>query len=419
MIVHKFGGASVNSAAAIRNVASILNKQKPDGQVLVFSAMGKTTNAMEELVHEAYHQLPALENKIETVVNDHRQIIEELFGSESNPASEYLTETEQQIRLICKKPDCSYDEFYDRIVPFGELLSTFIISRYLNEKGLDNRLIPAFELIQTDKRFRDAGLNWEATCRSIGNIYRKYSGQLLVTQGFIGSSQCGKPTTLGREGSDFTAAVLAYCLDAQKMVVWKDVEGLLNADPVFFKNTVSIEQISYREAIELSYFGAKILHPKTIKPLQNKNIPLIIKSFFNPEYRGSLIHESIASDHLMPFFILKQDQMLISFSTRDFSFITEDNLKRLFEVFDQRNIRINMMQNSAISFSVCINNPQEKLLLLLDDLSNEFDIRYNQGLELLTIRHFTEEVIDEHLEGCQIFLEQRSRRTFQVVYKKN
>lgn len=420
MKVFKFGGASVNSATAIQNVASILETYREETPVVVFSAMGKTTNALEDVAEAAFFRKGEFEEKLKVFVHFHRAIIDSLFQSEAEPALNHLDKAAETIRHLSAAIDCDFDEFYDRIVPFGEWLSTRIISLYLKYEGTSNTLIDAGELIKTNDRFRDASPDWQKSCEQIQMLCtaarQKNPDGILITQGFIGQSLSGKPVTLGREGSDFTAAMLAYCLDAEQMVVWKDVEGLLNADPVFFGDTRCIPRLSYREAIELSFFGAKILHPKTIKPLQNKSIPLYIKSFSNPGAPGSLIHESKDADHLIPFLILKQDQVLMSFSSRDFSFIAEDKLQRLFGAFNRFNIRVNLMQNSAISFSVCINHPKEKLSALIDDLNPEFYIRYNEGLELLTIRHFTDEVIDQYLGDRTILIEQRSRRTFQAVY---
>lgn len=422
MKVFKFGGASVNSAEAVKNVASILRRYPDEKLVVVFSAMGKTTNALEEVVSAAWHGHPDTEEKIAVVADFHQQILDGLFDDRNNPAFNLLDGLIGNIRDYLQNTAFDYDEFYDRIVPYGELISTAIISAYFDETGLQNILVPAPTLLKTDSRFRDAGVDWEKTGTlirvNIPKIFEENPGHLIITQGFIGSARDGRRTTLGREGSDFTASVFAYCLDAESVVVWKDVEGLLNADPVYFRNTSKIERISYRETIELAFYGAKILHPKTIKPLQNKNIPLEIKSFFNPDATGSVIHASEKSDRLLPFLILKQDQVLVSFSTRDFSFITEAELHRLFKAFDELNIHINLMQNSAISFTICINNPAHKLNELIWTMRDRFEIRYNSDLELITIRHFNEGIIKEHLTGCDILLEQRSRSTLQVVYRK-
>jgi aspartate kinase len=385
--------------------------------------MGKMTNAFEEIVDAGFNKKPDLEKKIKAVEDFHFGVAGELFENPQAEVFEELHETFADLYAAIESPSSNFDAYYDSIVPFGELCSTIINHYYLLSKGLYFHLIDAKQFIITDDNFREAAINWELTSKKINLIYISevlVSGTppLLITQGFIGATRDGRPTTLGREGSDFTASVLAYCLDAEEVVVWKDVDGLLNADPVYFEDTVKIDQLSYRETIELSFYGAKILHPKTIKPLQNKKIPLRIKSFFKPHETGSLIHESRESDHLLPFLILKKDQVLISFSTKDFSFITEENMQKLFGEFSLLNIRVNLMQNSAISFTVCVNNPGHKLQALIDKLSNDFEIFYNEGLELLTIRHFDDEILKKHLCNCEILLEQRSRRTIQVAYKK-
>ncbi len=423
MKIFKFGGTSVNSAAAIKNVANILKDYRTESLIVVFSAMGKMTNAFEEIAEAGFNNSTLLGEKIEAVEDFHFEVAGELFDNPQSEVFEELHEAFAELYAAIAKPSSNFDAYYDSIVPFGELCSTIINSYYLMSQNLYNQLIDAKQFIVTDDNFRDAAINWEITSKKINLIYISevlVSGTppLLITQGFIGATRDGRPTTLGREGSDFTASILAYCLDAEEVVVWKDVDGLLNADPVYFKDTVKVDQLSYRETIELSFYGAKILHPKTIKPLQNKKIPLRIKSFYKPRETGSLIHESRESDHLLPFLILKKDQLLVSFSTKDFSFITEENMQKLFGEFSLLNIKVNLMQNSAISFTVCVNNPGHKLQALVDRLSNDFEIFYNDGLELLTIRHFDEEILKKHLCNCEILLEQRSRRTIQVAYIK-
>jgi aspartate kinase len=391
--------------------------------VVVFSAMGKMTNAFEEIVDAGFNNKPDLEKKIEVVEDFHFGVAGELFENPQAEVFEELHEAFADLYAAIESPSLNFDAYYDSIVPFGELCSTIINHHYLLSKGLYFHLIDAKQFIITDDTFRDAAINWDLTCEKINLIFRSEAltsgmAPLFITQGFIGATRDGRPTTLGREGSDFTASVLAYCLNTEEVVVWKDVDGLLNADPVYFEDTVKIDQLSYRETIELSFYGAKILHPKTIKPLQNKKIPLRIKSFYKPREAGSLIHESRESDHLIPFLILKKDQLLISFSTKDFSFINEDNIQKLYGEFSLLHIKVNLMQNSAISFTVCVNNPGQKLQALVDGLSNDFEIFYNEGLELLTIRHFDDEILKKYLCNCEILLEQRSRRTIQVAYKK-
>lgn len=421
MKIFKFGGASVNCADAIKNVTSILSSYQDEKLVVVISAMGKMTNALEKVVDAAYYNKESLENEIKVVENFHLEILKNLFPDHQHSAYSTVTRLFEKIRTAAIHPIENYDEFYDQIVPFGEILSTNIISAFLAENGHKNRLLNARDVIFTNARFRDAGVDWLETEKNIRdriNIFLSSENpvNLIITQGFIGSTPDRKPTTLGREGSDFTASVFAFCTNAEEVVVWKDVAGLLNADPVYFSDTIKIPSISYREAIELSFFGAKILHPKTIKPLQNKSIPLRIKSFSNPGAEGSIIHTGNPTEKFIPFLILKKDQMLISFSTRDFSFITEEKLYRLFGEFSKLNIKVNLMQNSAISFTVCVNHPGQKLTSLIQLLSDSFEIKYNEGLELLTIRHFDDAAIKRYLSGKNILFEQRSRRTLQVAY---
>lgn len=420
MKVFKFGGASVNSATAVKNVASILSLYQGEELFLVFSAMGKTTNALEKVVDAAFNHTPDLLKNIEAVKKSHLDILQHLFNSPSNHCYTQVIRIFEELESMLNPAGCSYDQFYDRIVPLGEILSTTIVSSYLNECGIKNSVIPAREMIMTDDRFRDAAVDWINTESLIRQHKKSATGcmgeEILITQGFIGATSDGKTTTLGREGSDFTASILAYCLNADEVIVWKDVDGLLNADPACFSQTVKIDQISYYDVIELAFFGAKILHPKTIKPLQNKSIPLRIKSFFHPQASGTLIDNQSSGDSTIPFLIKKQDQVLISFVSRDFSFITEDKLYKLFGMFNRLNIKVNLMQNAAISFTIITNDPGEKMNALLDELKNEFDIRYNKGLVLLTIRNFNELLLDDYLSGKNILLEQRSRRTIQVAY---
>lgn len=424
MRVFKFGGASVNTAEAIKNVTSIIRLYQDENLIVVISAIGKMTNALEKVVDAAYFSKDTLDVEILSVERYHYEIMDGLFLQKDHPVFARVSRLFDQIRDIVQHTVENYDEFYDRIVPYGEILSTTIVAAFLNQNGLDNFFLNAREVVITNERFRDASVDWKITGEKINTAFsgifnsEKNPVKLIITQGFIGSTTDGRPTTLGREGSDFTASVFAFCTNASEVVVWKDVAGLLNADPVYFADTIRIPQLSYREAIELAFFGAKILHPKTIKPLQNKSIPLRIKSFSDPSAEGSLIQKSSHSDQLVPFLILKKEQMLISFSTKDFSFITEEKLHRLFGEFTHQNIKVNLMQNSAISFTVCVNHPGNKLGWLINSLSDDFEIKYNEGLELLTIRHFTSDVIEKQLKGCKVFLEQRSRKTFQAAFKK-
>lgn len=421
MQIFKFGGASVNSAKAIRNVVEILKTFAGERLVLVFSAMGKMTNAFEALADAAWNNESAVREKRAVIELFHRNILHELFPDKENPAHNMLTGYLEVVQTLCQNKPADYDEFYDRIVPFGELISTGIISAYFDEIGLKNILIPAQSIIKTNDRFRDASVHWDVTqeliSKEIEVVFKENPGHVLITQGFVGATPDGRRTTLGREGSDFSASVLAFCLEAAQVVFWKDVEGLLNCDPAVFDHPVKIDQISYKEVVELTFYGAKILHPKTIKPLQNKSIPLHIRSFKNPSARGSVIHQCETNDERVPVLILKENQALLSFSTKDFSFINEENLQRLFGVFHRHHIKINLMQNSAISFTVCVNHPGNALERLSEELKRDYKIKYNTGLQLLTIRNFTDAMVQKYTAGCRIYLEQRSRSTFQVAYK--
>ncbi len=424
MKVFKFGGASVNSASAVRNVANILKDYQTEYLIAVFSAMGKTTNALEEVAKEGFKKSALLDEKLVAVEEFHFQIVDDLFREGGEKVIDEVKNIFVRLKKVATNLTRDFDEYYDSVVPFGEALSTFIISAYLHSCDMANNLVDAKSFVVTDNNFRDAAINWPLTCEKVNQVFKSdYSNlrrpPLFITQGFVGGTVDGRPTTLGREGSDFTASILAYCLDAEEVVVWKDVDGLLNADPVYFSDTIKVDRLSYHETIELAFYGAKILHPKTIKPLQNKQIPLLIKSFYKPNEDGSLIHQSRHADHLVPFLILKKNQVLLSFSIRDFSFITEEKLQKLFGEFNLLNIKVNLMQNSAISFTVCVNHPGEKLGVLIERLKNEFEIYYNDNLELLTIRHFDDETINKHLTGCKILFEQRSRRTIQVAYKRD
>jgi aspartate kinase len=292
---------------------------------------------------------------------------------------------------------------------------------YLNEAGIKNKLFDVRELIKTDHTFREGIIDWDSTQRNIkeniGSLFNQTTHQLALTQGFVGSTDDGLTTTLGREGSDYTAAILAYSLDAREMIIWKDVPGLLNADPKYFDDPIKIDAISFREAIELSYYGATIIHPKTIKPLQNKHIILRIKSFIDPTAEGTIIYEDFTDDNLIPSFIFKVDQMLVSILSKDFSFIAERNLEHIFGIFASHGLRIHMMQNSAISFSVCVDNDPMKMPQVLEELKSEYRIRYNENVELVTIRHYDQATINRVLTNKKVFMEQRSRLTLQMVIR--
>jgi len=423
--VFKFGGASVKDADSVRNVATILRKYSPQKLVVIVSAMGKTTNALEKVLNAWYESDERLSTFIQDVISYHQEIITSLFPDKSHlvyfKTDLLFGELEGHLHT---PPSLDYDFDYDQVVSFGELISTTIISELLVNEGFNCQWFDVRDLIKTDDTWREGEVDWENT---ESQIKEQVSGFLdrsdnfpaiALTQGFLGAASDGATVTLGREGSDYTAAIFAYAMHAEEMVIWKDVPGLLNADPKYFSVTERLASISYREAIELSYYGATVIHPKTIKPLQNKDIPLRIKSFIDPESEGSLIHESTSDDNLIPSFIFKVNQVLISISPRDFSFIDEQSLSEILAVFATNSIHISLMQNSAISFSVCVDYNERRLSQLFEALGNEYKVRYNTGLELITIRHYDQVTIDRVMEdGKTVLLEMRSRLTAQFVVK--
>jgi aspartate kinase len=387
--------------------------------------MGKTTNALEKALHAWYENDERLSAFIEDTITYHQEIINALFPDKSHPAhfKTNLLFGELEGHLFTP-PSLNYDFDYDQVVSFGELISTTIISEFLRSEGFNSQWFDVRDMIRTDGNWREGKVDWETSeklIREKTGIFLKNTATkpaIVLTQGFLGSTAEGFTTTLGREGSDYSAAIFAYALDAEEMVIWKDVPGLLNADPKYFSVTEKLASISYREAIELSYYGATIIHPKTIKPLQNKDIPLRIKSFVHPEEEGSIIHQDTASDSLIPSFIFKVDQVLISIIPKDFSFIDELSLSEILAVFAHNSIHISLMQNSAISFSVCVDNNERKLSQLFDELGKNYKIRYNKGLELITIRHYDQATIDRVMEdGKSILLEMKSRLTAQFVVR--
>jgi len=415
----------VKDADSVRNVATILRKYSPQKLVVIVSAMGKTTNALEKVLNAWYESDERLSTFIQDVISYHQEIITSLFPDESHPVyfktDLLFGELEGHLHT---PPSLNYDFDYDQVVSFGELISTTIISELLVNEGFNCQWFDVRDLIKTDDTWREGEVDWENT---ESQIKEQVSGFLdrsdnfpaiALTQGFLGAASDGATVTLGREGSDYTAAIFAYAMHAEEMVIWKDVPGLLNADPKYFSVTERLASISYREAIELSYYGATVIHPKTIKPLQNKDIPLRIKSFIDPESEGSLIHESTSDDNLIPSFIFKVNQVLISISPRDFSFIDEQSLSEILAVFATNSIHISLMQNSAISFSVCVDYNERRLSQLFEALGNEYKVRYNTGLELITIRHYDQATIDRVMEDEKtVLLEMRSRLTAQFVVK--
>lgn len=429
MKVFKFGGASVKDADAVRNVQQILNRFIDEELFIVFSAMGKTTNALEKIANAWFGHL-SLNEQMKDLADYHYNLALELNIDKSTLENRF----NDLHQILSTEPPQFFDEAYDRIVSFGELFSTDIISTYLGT----NNVIDAKEVIITDETHRNGSINWEKTKENIlhavdllrsvkkltgknsnggGASLTKNNPSVIISQGFIGSTASGKPVTLGREGSDFSAAIFAWALGATEMIIWKDVPGVLNADPRYYNDTVKLEKMSYRDAIELAYYGASVIHPKTIQPLQNSEIPLFVRSFYEPEQTGTLIYnfEDGEQGDKIPSFIIKHDQVLMSISPRDFSFIAEGNLHGIFGSLSQLGIHINMMQLSAISFSIVIDNLSDKLEDLLNNLKEDYRIRYNSGLELITIRYYDQQTIDKIVGSRKVLLEQKSRTTVQLV----
>jgi len=416
MKIYKFGGASIKDSQALNNIVeTILSKEKD--LWIVVSAIGKTTNSLEKLLNSWFNYEIDKFSNLEAVINFHKKYISESFKENSENIERLIEPIYISLeKIISQKPEKDYDILYDEIVSYGELMSSLIFSEYLKIKGIDNTLLDARELIITDSNYRDAKVSWLESQKKINEIDKK-SSKIFVTQGFIGADVNNMTTTLGREGSDYTASALAYLLDAESVTIWKDVPGIMNADPSYFDFAEKLKELSYNEAIELAFYGAKVIHPKTIKPIENKNIPLYVKSFVNPENEGTVIKKLNYKLNLIPVFILKQNQILISISPKDFSFIVEENMSKIFGLFAKYKTKLNISQNSAVSFSASIDDNNRNLKKLIKELQDEFFVKYNSGLELITIRYYTEESIDKMLKARKILMEQRSRKTARFLVK--
>jgi aspartate kinase len=416
MRIFKFGGASVKDSSAVQNLFSILNQKGFDKTLVVISAMGKTTNAFELVVKNYFENKDELQYSINQIFEFHNQIALDLFSKQNH-------EIHMEIKLIFenlkgflkrnKSPNYSF--VYDQVVPFGELLSTKIISAYLNFKGIKSNWIDSRDLIKTDSNYRDADLDWNVTQK---NILNKIDQKLLnITQGFIGSNKNNFNTTLGREGSDYSAAIYAYCLNANSLTIWKDVPGVLNADPRVFQNPVLLEYISYTEAIELAFYGASVIHPKTLQPLQKKEIPLYVKSFLNPEGAGTAISRGVKIKPEVPCFIVKRNLNLLKLSTLDFSFIVEENISEIFQILHENKMKVDLIQNSAISFSVCVYDKFDRLKELISILKATFKVESMKNVSLFTIRHFNETSSQEILKNNELLLEQRTDDILQLIVR--
>lgn len=418
MKVFKFGGASVKNAEAVKNVAKIIQLFPSDEIAVVVSAMGKTTNALEDLCRSIFYNKGNQSNLIEEISQYHRDIYMSLF-----PYAEDFTNNIKSILkdlkdISSQTNEHSFDHLYDQVVSKGELLSTSIITEYLNSEEVSTHWQDIRECIKTNHQHREGKVNWTQTedliKESFHNAFEK--NRIVLTQGFIAQSPNGFTTTLGREGSDYTASILAYCLNAEDLTIWKDVPGVLNADPKWFDNTVKLDHLSYQDAIELAYYGASVIHPKTIQPLQQKNIPLNVKSFIKPSGEGTVIGKG-SYDTLIPSFIFKMDQVVISIASKDFSFIAEDYLHQIFGTFADFGLKINLMQNSAISFLICVNNDKEKIEEVVSRLSKKFKVEKEEGLELITVRYYDSATIERVSKNKNVILQQKGKRTIQLVVK--
>jgi aspartate kinase len=418
--VFKFGGASLKDANAFKSACNILEQYKDNNILVVVSAMGKMTNAFENL-HKNWNNNSNTNSSYDLIYNYHLEIINEIFPKE-HQIFENIENIFSNIKNLITKPlseNSDFDKTYDQLIPYGEILSSTILTYYTKHIGFNSTLINAFDCIFTDNAWREGRICWKETTEAIQKAIlpklEKENKSLFISQGFIACSNEGQTITLGREGSDFTASIFAYAIDAIDVTIWKDVSGLFNADPKEFENVKLIPHLSYREAVELAYYGQSIIHPKTIKPLQNKNIPLNIKSFLNISSEGTLIDNNTSDDINIPCFILKKNQMLISISPKDFAFINERNLGEIFKILSIFRIKINMMQNSAVSFSFCADFNKHKIDKLINNLKDIYAVKYNTGLELITIRNYNDYIIASLTKNKTLFLEQRSRNTIQIV----
>ena len=414
MRIFKFGGASVKDANGIKNVVDVLQKVGYQDVLVIVSAMGKTTNALEIVVNNYFEKSNELAASVVVVKNYHHQILLDLFPDEKNEVYTIVRNHFKDLDYFLnhnKSPN--YDFAYDQIVSFGEVISSTILSFYLNYSNIEGEWLDVRNYIKTDANYRDATVNWELTQKNISEITKKTT--LFVTQGFLGSDENGFTTTLGREGSDYTAAIFAYCLTAESVTIWKDVPGVMNADPRYFENATLLNQISYREAIELAFYGASVIHPKTLQPLQKKEIPLFVKSFLNPMLAGTSVSKGIDLDPKLPCFIVKKEQLLVSISSIDFSFIMEENISEIFQLFHLYKMKVSLIQNSAISFSVCLEDKFGHFETLRKILAKKFKVSFNLNVVLYTIRHFDQESSQMVEKDKTVLLKQLSRETLQIV----
>ena len=414
MRIFKFGGASIKDAEAVRNIYDVLQITGHSDVLLVVSAMGKTTNAIEVVINNYFEKSGELKASIQEVKKYHNQILLDLFEDDQNPVFAALKKLFDEMELFLennKSPNYNY--VYDQLIGYGELLSTTILTYFFSHKNIDTNLLDVRQYIKTNSNFREAEVDWQLTQKNISAI--KVKATLNITQGFLGSDENNFSTSLGREGSDYTAAIFGYCLNADSVTIWKDVPGVMNADPRFFENAILLENISYREAIELAFYGATVIHPKTLQPLQRKEIPLYVKSFLNPKLPGTKVGKGSDLQPLVPCFIVKRNQLLISLSSLNFEFIMEENISEIFALLHKYKLKVHLIQNSAISFSVCCDDNYGNFEALKAVLSSKFSVSYNENISLYTIRHFDDLSANSITENKKVLLTQTSRETIQIV----
>lgn len=421
MKVFKFGGASVRNAEAVKNVGEIIRLFPNEKIAVVISAMGKTTNAMELIVGSLCRkEKETFADLVEERRTFHLNILNELF-QQNNPifdeVNQIFSELENRFEQGCSD---NFDFEYDQVVSLGEVLSTKIVNAYLKEIGLQSSWVDSRKIIRTDDQYREGEVDWKISEELISSELNAqfHKSTICITQGFLGHASNGNTTTLGREGSDYTAGIIAFCMNAESVTIWKDVPGMLNADPKWFDDTVKLDKISFQEAIELSYYGASVIHPKTLKPLQNKGISLFVKSFLNPTAEGTIIQQNTANDHLVPSFIIKKEQLLFSLTTKDFSFIVEKHLSDIFERLNQAGAKINLMQNTALNFSVLLDDEKVDTEELIEQFSNDYFVNCESDLELITIRHFDDSTIEKVTKGKQVLVEQKIEKTARIVARE-
>ena len=417
MKVYKFGGASVKDASGVKNVCSIITSTN-DNLVVVVSAMAKTTNALERVLAAYLENKPNdLKAEMAELKNFHANIINELFANPEKQLFELEAVLEGISYFLQINTKRDYDFCYDQVVSVGELISTKIVAAYLASQNIDAEWVDVRTILKTDSTYRDANVNFETSGELFRNTIDFNQHHIYLTQGFIGANHKGYSTTLGREGSDYTAAIIANLLGGESVTIWKDVPGVLNADPRIFKDTVHLPSVSYKQAIELAFYGAQIIHPKTIKPLQNRSIPLYVRSFVDPAAPGTEVAASIAKTEAVPVYILKQKQTLISVEPKDYSFALEDSWIKVFSIMQKYRLKANLIQNSAISMSISVDGTNQQLPAAIDEFMNDFRVKYNEGLNLLTIQNYNEYILESYSADVEVILMQKSRRTARILYR--